>query len=95
MSGVSGGLTSHQERRGKDNHSLRQSCFAICGAATPVSSTSLSALWPHIIPLVCRGPDTVQNLQWRMEAVEWAILFVVLDVVVDALLFCEERHWLP
>jgi len=31
----------------------------------------------------------------RMEAVEWAILiFVFIGVVVDILLFSQERHWL-
>ena len=32
----------------------------------------------------------------RMEAVEWAILlFVIFGVIVDALLFSQERRWLP
>jgi hypothetical protein len=40
--------------------------------------------------------DKAERKEQRIEIVEWAILiFVIFGVIVDALLFCQERHWLP
>jgi len=39
--------------------------------------------------------DIAERKEQRVELVEWAILvFVIFGVIVDALLFSQERHWL-